>query len=141
MRNHVADTTMKRHPVLWWAGPLLVALALIGHDALMATDAHAASPAASTQTRLTSHEAANQGAGHSADWFNSEHQPDHADACDVARPIAQPEPSGFVSIVQIDTITLVGVIEASNALEPRPPWADPTAPPSVRRALLQVFLI
>jgi hypothetical protein len=127
---------MKRYLVLWWAGPLLVVIALIGHDALMATDALAASPVVSSQGGLANHKA-----GHSASWLNDEHQPDHSDACDVARPIAQPENFGFVSTIQIDTVAPFGMIEATIVLEPRPPWAEPTTPPGEFRALIQVFLI
>jgi len=125
-----------------WAGALLVALAFVGHDALMVTDAHAA------QMTIGHHAAhggphADEAVTAHHDAAASAHSPvptDELDGCDVARSIVRPAAPDTHPTALAVAIAASGLAVVS--LQPTVPvmWSEPTAPPGVRRALLQVFL-
>ena len=123
---------------------LLIAMALLGHDVLMAADAHAR-PDAAVETRHAghSHDAmaeANPGAGqHIANASAPDHE-SRIDACSTMRHLVQ-RPGTPVHLN-----AELGTVAATVRVEPPLPvvdhwWREPTAPPNVVRALFQVFLI
>jgi hypothetical protein len=133
----------KPNPWRWWALTIVAALTFFGHDAVMATDAHVApAPMAdhNAHHRLASHETAIRG-DDVAVRFLPEHQPHRSDACDVARPIVQPNDSESDTIAQAATTAPIATAEVPLSWLTRAPWVEPTAPPGTRRALFQVFLI
>jgi len=121
-------------------------MAFLGHDVLMAGDAHAW-PAAAVEAAHANHEHAimpegQPGAGqHTASTSTPDHEHDPGfDACATMRHLVQRP----VTPLPLDA--QLGAIAASVRMEPSLPgidhwWCEPTAPPDVVRALIQVFRI
>ena len=119
---------------------LLLALAFLGHDLLMAADAKAegsAEHSSAAPHRAATHPEA--GAAHPLlieTW-----ETNHPAGCEVGRPAApttggDPDPAGLAAID--------GPISATvSPLAPRlgEGWAEPTWPSGTRRALVQVYRI
>ena len=127
----------RRHLAL--AG-LLLALALLGHDLLMTVSAHAAPPPDNPQARhgQTAFHTGTEtlGAGPS-----EAPGPDHPAGCKVARSAAprtggNPAPAGPAGGGDP-----IGAGVPPLASQAGGGWAEPTSPPSTRRAVFQVYRI
>jgi len=121
----------------------MAAIALIGHDALMTTNTHAGPievVSADAHHRIADDESATR-SDQVVGGLVQEQNPHGSDACDVARPILQPNDSEFSTITQAPTSSLNIEVKTPPSQLARPPLVEPTAPPGVRRALFQVFLI
>jgi hypothetical protein len=146
----------RRRGAIRWQSPLvglLALLALLGHDALMAGDAHAApspahgadhshsrhphhrpTPVASSPAHVPFADAATVGASREAPT------PDRLPSCEAIRAVVRSAPDAAPKV------TTGGGREAAlphpaASRHPRLRQAPPTSPPETRRALLQVFLI
>ena len=134
---------MHRRRRLWWVGALLIALAFLGHDVLMATNAHAAKMATRQHAKHRRADAHHAGAG-GGNAAAPEHRPappDGSGACDLTRDMVQPaapdtEPATLAAVIPAHAAS-----ETSFAASVRPVWSEPTAPPSTRRALFQAYRI
>jgi len=124
----------------FWFHGLLLILALLGHDLLMANVAHA-TPVPSLATTTHQHGLADQPLTVDAASPHEDHQPDHPRDCSTTGAAV----AGYG--YQFDVIDLgvraVAVDRAlAAAVEPSAPrWQEPFWPPGTRRALLQVYRI
>ena len=117
---------------------LLLALAFLGHDLLMAGVAHAAPSSAPSARPHVAHHARTDAPGTAAETTPA---PDHPAHCAVVRPAA-PRRGG-------DPDPFPAATQGSQTGTPSPPlgasgergWVDPTAEPGTRRALFQVYRI
>ena len=122
---------------------LLVVLAIMGHDLAMAGDAH--------QTVGSGHHGSHHGDQPTTVGHRMIVEPTHGERrMDTASNIVL-DGCGYdrVAVLTVDesgTVDLHGSVGSADVEHPAPmqrfPAVDePTAPPSVRRAILQVFLI
>lgn len=119
----------------------LIALAFLGHDVSMAGVAHAA---AAPDPTGSAHHAAHADSHPTRHADGSPTQPapagsDHSTDCGISRPVVSSPrddhalpPSGAV----FDSLSLPAL-----STHVTPPWDEPSAPPGVRRALVQVWRI
>lgn len=126
---------------------LLIALAFLGHDLLMASDAHARPDAAV--------DGAHAGHGHNHTAMPdsppgaekhpiaSESAPGHEsgiDACSTMRQLIQRPGTPLQFDAELMTVS-VGVRIATPPLAIDDWWREPASPPDIVRALFQVYLI
>lgn len=120
-----------------------MALAFLGHDTFMATDAHAAQMVAGHHAEHRRADAHQAGAG-GGDAAAPEHRsapPGGSGPCDVIRDIVQPAAPDTEPATPAAVIPASAASETSSAASVRPVWSQPTAPPGTRRALFQVYRI
>ena len=112
----------------------VVVLAFLIHDGMMATHVHSAEPGRHHPHHVW--HVADQMAGTPDQPPPASHQPGR---CGTVRPAVEPTgpdaaASPAASFLPVETPTLRGVVAPV-------PWTVPTAPPGVRRALLQVYRV
>ena len=121
--------------------PLLLVVALLGHDVLMADHARAVEP--TTPHRAGTHRPHAFGSIPALVAIPQETPaPDHRADCGVARPAVLPagddtDPTGREARPTVVAVPLFTGRSRPDAVV----WPEPTWPPGVRRALLQVFRI
>jgi hypothetical protein len=123
---------------------LIFAFALLGHDALMATDAHAVEVTSShhvEHTRTGAHVVANHHVDAGATEPAPEPSHDQSGPCEVARALDRPEAPNTEPSTLAAASGPVEAFTSLIALSNRPWWAEPTAPPGTRRAFFQVYRI
>lgn len=130
-------------PVRWSSGALLgllLTFAFLGHDLLMAGDAHHATAATSHGTDR--HDTAMGHAGEPIAGTNLPHATTMAehDGCGYFGLAVYPSNDPDAPDPRDQTIFGALSIDAGSTPAPVEP-PEPTAPPGVRRALLQVFRI
>lgn len=122
----------------WGSVALLLVVAFLGHDLLMASDAHThqrATVAVHSHHPLRS---VNRDTADQGDISTSI----RVDGCDTVWPMVQQEPlSDDDTLHSPEGFVLFAVPLFANIIPRNPRWIMPTAPPGVRRAMLQVFLI
>lgn len=124
---------------------LLLAIAFLGHDMLMAGDAHARPDASAGEVHTGHGQAAmtdsSRGAGQRA--IASQSGPDQdsgIDACSTMRQLVQRPGTPLHLDAELTTGTVGLPVETSTPAVDHW-WREPTAPPEVVRALFQVFLM
>lgn len=137
--------TSKRNHICWSA--LLIAIAFLGHDVLMAGDAHAQPEAATgpVEYRVDSHHVAISDASHGTvalDEHATSTVPHDAeiDGCSTLRSFVQRPVDPVPYRTTCDATSLAMPI-CGTPLPIHEYWREPTAPPGTIRALLQVYLI
>jgi hypothetical protein len=127
-------TILWRQPK-WLAGILLV-LALLGHDSIMASAALTAPP---PETHV--HAPAHQPATIVVATPDDDHQPGHPNACGVAGTAA-PASAHRLDRTDVGETASIASVDLNRTTSP---WIggadDPFWPPGTRRALLQVYRI
>lgn len=127
-----------------WVG-VVIAITLLGHDVLMAGDAHAQSGVGTHAAHSTHHHAEAPDIHHGLEEARAQRAPASTDdsgveACSGTRQLVQrPDDS-----LQLDAVPMA-VVAALPAMALRFTigdwWREPIAPPDIVRALFQVFLI
>lgn len=129
-----------RQQRLWWTGALVVALAIVGHDAMMAGNAHAAGhgDVAMRGAELVRRADETQAKHRNA---TAVHHSSHTDGCSTIHPGVRRDDSDPA----IGMADAPGTPVAESMMILRLPvavwWREPTMSAGVRRALFQVFRI
>ena len=125
---------------IWWLGGLALLLALVGHDALMASAPY---PASASRPANAAHAAVadNHAAGSEVDHPENPRLPEHPSDCGTTGVAVsclgnQQDLDGLAPPPEVTTS-----VAKSEAFLPKPVWAEPFWPPGTRRALLQVYRI
>lgn len=138
-----------------WLIGLLCVLALVGHDIIMTANPHASAAMTAAHAprphRVEFAPAAHAPresalAGHQRDERAPDHHqqdgvtdPDHDAGCSVVRAAALASTSGLAADSGEAVALMVPLLAAIEHLRPLIVWDEPTYPPGVRRALIQVY--
>ncbi|MDQ3781000.1 MAG: hypothetical protein M3354_10730 [Chloroflexota bacterium] len=138
MEPHLDHLNALRQRRLWWAGVLFAVLVIVGHDAMMAGNAHAASRPHHAVRGVELASRADEADANRRNANAIDHRI-HTDGCSALRPGIRRDDGDSA----LDTSDAMGSSEQTTALDLSvdPWWREPTAPPRVRRALIQVFRI
>ncbi len=140
MEPHLNHLNARRQRRLWWAGALFVVLVIVGHDAMMAGNVHAAGRPHHAVRGAELAPRADEAHANRRNANAIDHRI-HTDGCSALRPGIRRDDGDSV----LDTSDAMGspISEQTTALNlsADPWWREPTAPPGVRRALIQVFRI
>lgn len=125
---------------IWWLGGLVLVLALLAHDVLMASVAHAA-PVESAVAAVHGHDSAHQPSAMKSALSPHDRSPDHPSECGTTGS-AVPTSGSQLSFSDAGILALVAEADLS-ALRPATArgWSEPFWPPGALRALLQVYRI
>ena len=123
-----------------WPIGLLLVMAFLGHDLLMATESSAAPYQRPALDLHVSHDAVN------TDDFareSGQSQPDHPESCDVVRRVV-PRNADETSLLNFTKSTMSAPITYQVALihaVTSTMWQEPPWPPGAMRSFLQVYRI
>jgi hypothetical protein len=125
---------------IWWLSGLVLVLAFLAHDVIMASVAHAAPvvPATTAALEQGSPHVAAHGENHLADRHPA---PEHPRGCGttataVARSGGQPDASDLGAPAILTADELAALASAGDHW-----WTEPHWPPGKRRALFQVYRV
>lgn len=129
----------KRHlKCISWLGGLVLVLALLAHDVLMASVAHAA-PVAPVATMAAAHDVAHQATSLQGsppdDNPASEHPSDCGAAGTAVSPAGNQPDSNDLGVPALLPASELSALAPASAYG----WTEPFWPPGMRRALLQVY--
>jgi len=126
-------------PPVWLAG-LLIVVALLGHDLLMAAPvAHAVEAAAETDHRQ--HSAAQALGDVTGADPHGHHESPHPTSCGIGG-MARLQPVDQLGVPELSTVASIATCQPPASAPTRAfLWEEPRWPPGTRRALLQVYRI
>lgn len=134
-----------RLPVLLWFA-LTITLALFGHDALMTSSsaAHAQEYVGEVASDLAGHRVDEQAKHrHTAGVDGASDESTPTAACGVLRQTLPPPAAGVTQVIaDADSEHLFAADTLAISSKPaQPAYPEPTEPPDVRRALLQIYIV